>query len=257
MPFAYPIALELTGRRCVVVGGDGVAAAKAESLLDAGGRVAVIAAAPCAALTEREGRGELLIERRAYRYGDLAGAFLVVSCDPAANATVYAEAEARGVLCNAVDDIAHSHFAAPSVVRRGDLLLTVSTGGRSPALAKRLRRRLADEFGAEYGILVDLLGAARRLALAGRTCDFATWARRWDDVVASEEELLTLVRTGRVEEATRRVFDRLSGPTADPNDSVVIRPELFGSDDDKRRGSAQPCDLKPASTSPQVSGSVR
>jgi siroheme synthase-like protein len=214
-----------------VVGGDGVAAAKVGSLLDAGGRVTVIAATPCAVLTEREARSELLIERRGYRYGDLAGAFLVVSCDPAANAAVYAEAEARGVLCNAVDDIAHSHFAAPSVVRRGDLLLTVSTGGRSPALAKRLRRRLAGDFGAEYGDLVGLLGAAREAALARRQCDFETWAARWEAVLEAEDDLLELVRAGRAAEATAWVARRLDG--------------------------AQPCDLKPASTSPQVSGSVR
>ena len=210
MPFAYPIALELTGRRCVVVGSDAIASTKAQGLREAGADVTVLAD---------------------FRPGDLAGAFLVVSCDPAHHAAVYAEADAGGVLCNAVDDVPHSHFAAPSVVRRGDLVLTVSTGGRSPALAKRLRRRLADEYSSEYGVLVDLLGAARASALATRTCDFATWAARWEDVLRAEDDLLALVRAGRPAEVVAWVVDRLGGD--------------------------QPCALKLASSSPQASGSVR
>ena len=210
MPFAYPIALELTGRRCVVVGGDAMAETKAEALQEAGAEVTVV--------TD-------------YRPGDLAGAFLVVSCDPAHHAAVYAEAEASGILCNAVDDIPHSHFAAPSVVRRGDLVLTVSTGGRSPALAKRLRRRLAEEFGSEYGVLVDLLGAAREAALATRTCGFATWAARWQDVLEAEDDLLALIRADRPGDVVTWVVDRLGG--------------------------GQAWDLKLCSNSPQVSGSVR
>jgi precorrin-2 dehydrogenase/sirohydrochlorin ferrochelatase len=231
VPFAYPIALELTGRRCVVVGGDAIAESKARALLEAGAEVTVVAADAAPGLADLAGRGDLVIERRSYRPGDLAGAALVVSCDPAHHAAVFAEADACGVLCNAVDDVPHSHFAAPSVVRRGDLVLTVSTGGRSPALAKRLRRRLAEEYSSDYGVLVDLLGAARASALAARTCDFATWAARWEDVLRNEGDLLVLIRAGRPAEVVAWVVDRLGG--------------------------AQPCDLKPCSSSPQASGSVR
>ena len=211
MPFAYPIALELSGRRCVVVGGDAIAETKARALLEAGAEVTVVAGEPTAGLTDLERRGGLAIERRAYRPGDLAGAVLVVSCNAEDHAAVYAEADANGVLCSAVDDTARSHFAAPAVVRRGDLVVTVSTGGRSPALAKRLRQRLAGEFGSEYGVLVDLLGAARETALATRACDFATWAARWEGVLEAEDDLLALIRAGRLADVVTWAVDRLGG----------------------------------------------
>lgn len=231
VPFAYPIALELTGRPCVVVGGSAIAETKVRTLLEAGAEVTVVAADPAPGLADLGDRGDVVIERRRYRAGDLAGAVLVVSCDAADHPAVFAEADAGRVLCNAVDDIAHSHFAAPSVVRRGNLVLTISTGGRSPALAKRLRRRLADEYSPEYGVLVDLLGAARASALATRTCDFTTWAARWEDVLRAEDDLLALIRAGRPAEVVARVIDRLAG--------------------------GQPYALKPCRSSPQASGSLR
>jgi precorrin-2 dehydrogenase/sirohydrochlorin ferrochelatase len=211
MPFRYPVALELSGRRCVVVGGGGEAERKARALLEAEADVVVIAPAVTGGLGDLVRRGELTHVTRSYERGDLAGAFLVIAADGdrAVRALVFAEAEAERVLCNAVDDVEHCHFAVPAIVRRGELLLAISTGGRAPALAKRLRRRLTAELGWEWEALVDVLGQVRAETLPTRTVDFATWADRWRAVLDREDELLGLLAEGRIDEVRDRVRDQL------------------------------------------------
>jgi siroheme synthase-like protein len=210
MPFAYPVALELGGRSCVVVGGGAEAERKARGLLEAGADVSVVATAFTAGLEDLARRRELSLLRRPYRRGDLKGAFLVIATgEREERAAVFAEAEKRRVLCNAVDDVEHCHFAAPSILRRGDLLVAVSTGGKAPALAKQLRRRLAEELGWEYEVLVGLLGQVREEAMATRTIDFSTWARRWEE--ALDGDVLELVRQGRLDEARSRLRAHLAG----------------------------------------------
>jgi siroheme synthase-like protein len=225
MAFRYPVALELSGRRCVVTGGGSEAERKARALLEAEADVVVIAAEVTDGLRDLVRRGECGHVARDYRRGDLAGTFLVIAADadPSRRAAVFAEAEAERVLCNAVDDVEHCHFAVPSILRRGDLLVAISTGGSAPALARRLRQRLAAELGWEWEALVDVLGRVRTETLPGRPVDFATWAGRWRELVEGEEELLDLLRDGRVEEVRARAYAA----------------------------------LKPATTSAQVSGSVR
>ncbi len=194
MAFGYPVALELTGRRCVVVGQGPLAEEKVAGLLEAGASVAVIAPS-------------------AYRGGDLAGAFLVIAAsgDPAINQAVFAEAETERVLCNAVDDVEHCHFAAPSILRRGELTVAISTGGRSPALAKRLRTELLGQLGPELGVLTDVLGELRAELLPTRQeVDFATWARRWGE--ALDADLAGLVREGRLDEVRAVVRRAVAGP---------------------------------------------
>jgi uroporphyrin-III C-methyltransferase/precorrin-2 dehydrogenase/sirohydrochlorin ferrochelatase len=211
--FSYPVTLDVGGRLCVVLGGGEVAEHKAHGLLEAGARVRVVAPDLTAGLEELARRGTIEAVRRTYAHGDLAGAFVAVAAtdDPETNACAYEEAEERRVLMNAVDDVAHCHFAAPSVVRRGDLLLAISTAGEAPALAKRLREELSQRFGPEWGTLVDVLAQARREALsAGARADgFDLWARRWGS--ALDEDLVGLVREGRTDEARRRVVAALLG----------------------------------------------
>jgi siroheme synthase-like protein len=228
MPFAYPVALELGGRRCVVVGGGAEAERKARGLLEAGAVVTVVAHAFTSGLEDLARRRELSLVRRPYRKGDLKGVFLVVATgERAERAAVYAEAESRRVLCNAVDDVEHCHFAAPSVLRRGDLLVAISTGGRAPALAKRLRRQLADQLGWEYAVLVGLLGQIREEALVTRTVDFATWARRWQE--ALDGDLLDLVRQGRLDEARSVLRARLDGEPQEAWKAVTTSAQRSGS----------------------------
>ena len=213
MPFRYPVALELSGRRCVVVGGSREAEGKVRALLEAEADVVVIAAVVTDGLGDLVRRRELTHVARPYERGDLAGAFLVIAADSdrATRADVFAEAEAERVLCNAVDDVAHCHFAVPSIVRRGELLVAISTGGRAPALAKRLRRRLTADLGWEWEALVDVLGEVRAETLPQRTVDFATWAARWAGVLDREDELLALLAEGRVEEVRARVRAEIVG----------------------------------------------
>ena len=201
MGFGYPVTLDLTGRRCVVIGQGPLAEEKVRGLLEAGASVAVIAPA-------------------AYRRGDLAGAFLVIAAsgDPAVNRAVFDEAQAERVLCNAVDDIGHCHFAAPSVLRRGDLVVAVSTGGRSPALAKRLRSELAERIGPEYGVLTRLLGELRAELIATRQVDFVTWARRWEEALAGD--LAGLVRAGQLDEV-REIVRRTVGSNERKKEAVA------------------------------------
>lgn len=182
MAFAFPVALEVAGRRCVVFGAGPIARSRAVALVEAGADVTVIA--------------------RPHEDGDLAGAFLAVAAtgDPAETARILAEAERERVLLNAVDDPAHCHFAVPAVLRRGDLTVTVSTGGRAPGYARRLRDELSRTVGAEHGVLVDLIGAVRDELRAERAADdFDGWAARWRN--ALEHDLIGLVRAGRTGEA--------------------------------------------------------
>jgi siroheme synthase-like protein len=210
MAFAYPVSLEVAGRQAVVVGGAPVAEERVRSLLNAGACVRLIVERPSEGLEELGRRGEIAVIRRPYRRGDLRGAFLAVAAtgDPAVNARIFAEAERRRVLLNAVDDVGHCHFAVPSILRRGDLVVAVSTGGKSPALARRLREALAGEVGPEYGVLVDLLGEVRREMLERRTATPVTWARRWRD--ALDHDLIGLVRQGRLGEVRAIVRAALS-----------------------------------------------
>jgi siroheme synthase-like protein len=213
MPFRYPVALELSGRRCVVTGGGGEAERKARGLLEADADVVVIAAEVTDGLSDLVRRGELAHIPRLYQPGDLAGAFLVIAADAdrAIRAQVFAEADSERVLCNAVDDVEHCHFAVPSIVRRGELLLAISTGGRAPALAKLLRRRLTAQLGWEWEALVDVLGEVRAETLPRRSVDFATWAARWRRVLDREDELLGLLAEGRIEDVRARVRAELAG----------------------------------------------
>ncbi len=225
MPFRYPVALEVSGRRCVVTGGGREAEGKARALLEAEAQVVVIAPRVSAGLGDLVRRGEMTHVARRYRRGDLAGAFLVIAADAdrAVRAEVFAEAEAERVLCNAVDDVEHCHFAVPSIVRRGELLLAISTGGQAPALAKRLRRRLAEQFGWQWEALVDVLGEVRTATLPTRTVDFGTWAARWRSVLDEEEELLDLLETGRIDEVRNRVYAALNAATTPAHCSGSLR----------------------------------
>jgi siroheme synthase-like protein len=200
--------LELEGRLAVVIGEDAVRAGKVEALLGAGARVTVVAAGPASRLSALEGRGAS-VQRRGYLPGDLAGAFLCVaaSSDPAVRSSIASEARARGVLVNVMDDVPHCDFAAPAVVRRGDLQIAIGTGGRSPALARRLREELSERFGPEWTEAMRVIGGVRTDTLSALP-DLEDRARRWASAL-DLEELMELVRDGRSAEAAGRLTARL------------------------------------------------
>jgi len=159
----YPLFLDLNGRLCKVVGAGKVARRKIEGLLEAGARVEVISPAAVLEVEALAARGEIVWQRRAYREGDLAGAFLVIGATPerAVNAAVFREAESRNVLVNIVDDPEYCNFILASVLRRGDFQLAVSTGGASPVLSRKVRERLESLFPEHYTRVVGLLSALR------------------------------------------------------------------------------------------------
>ncbi len=164
----FPIFVKLQGRLVVVIGAGEVASQKIDSLLRAGAKVRVIAPEVHPQFAEwiRDCKIEWLA--RKFQPDDLAGATLAIAATsaPGVNASVYREAEVRGILCNAVDDIENCHFYYGSVVQRGDLQIAISTNGKSPALAQRLRQELEQQFGPEYESWLEWLGAARELLRA-------------------------------------------------------------------------------------------
>ncbi|MGA8765630.1 MAG: bifunctional precorrin-2 dehydrogenase/sirohydrochlorin ferrochelatase [Candidatus Acidiferrales bacterium] len=164
----FPAFLKLTGRRCLVVGAGPIAQDKIESLLRAGAKVRVVAPDATDRVRAWAGAKKIRWEPRKFRAADFAGVFLVVAAtsSPALHAKIYRLAQRRGVLCNVVDDPAHCDFYYGAVVRRGELQIAISTGGHSPALAQRLRRRLERDIGAEYEQWLEKLGAARKRLFA-------------------------------------------------------------------------------------------
>jgi siroheme synthase-like protein len=158
-----PIFVKLEGRLVIVVGGGVIAEAKIPALLHAGARVRVIAPEITKTIARWEQEARLDRRAKAFEPGDLDGASLVIAATsaPGVNEAVYREADRLGVLCNAVDDIEHCHFYYGSIVQRGDLQIAISTNGKSPALAQRLRQELEARFGPEYGPWLERLGAER------------------------------------------------------------------------------------------------
>ena len=164
-----PIFVKLRDRLVVVVGGGAVAEGKMEGLFAAEARVRVVAPHVTPAIAQWIAQKKVEWWAKKFSPSDLAGARLVIAATsaPGVNEAVFSEADARGILCNAVDDIEHCHFYYGSVVQRGDLQIAVSTNGKSPALAQRLRMQLEKQFGREYELWLEWLGAARELLRAG------------------------------------------------------------------------------------------
>lgn len=205
----YPINIELADQPCVVVGGGEIAARKAAGLMAAGGRVTVVSPELAPSLAELVDAGEVKWVARPYESGDLDSYFLAITAtdDAAVNRQVYLDGEASGILVNSADDPQNCRFILPALIRRGDLVITATTSGRSPAMAVHLRRRLAHEFGDEWGVLVELLGEARdAIRSTGRSTE--GMADKWEAAISAD--VLALIRAGEIDEARERVSRCLS-----------------------------------------------
>jgi uroporphyrin-III C-methyltransferase/precorrin-2 dehydrogenase/sirohydrochlorin ferrochelatase len=200
----YPVFLNLRGRHAVVVGGGAVAEQKVRGLLAAGAHVTVVSPETTPGLGDLAARGSVEVRRRPYRTGDLLGVWLAIAAtdDRAANATVWAEAEQEGVLLNAVDDVDHCNFIAPAIHREGDITVAVSTAGKSPALAARLRDRIGRLIGRAEARLCELLGELRP-ELAERVPDTRARTALWYRIVDSDA--IGFMQRGDTEGARRRV----------------------------------------------------
>src|SRR5580704_15502339 len=164
----FPLFLKLAGRRCLIVGAGKIAEEKIEGLLDTGAEIRVVAPEATPRVRALAAEKRIRWQRRRFKTQDLQGAFLVVATtsSPALHEKIYREARRRGVLCNVVDDPSHCDFYYGAVVRRGDLQIAISTGGHSPALAQRLRKKIEREIGAEYEQWLAQLGVARKCLFA-------------------------------------------------------------------------------------------
>jgi precorrin-2 dehydrogenase/sirohydrochlorin ferrochelatase len=164
----YPVSLDLKDRFCIVIGGGKVAERKVRGLLACEAAVQVISPRLTSGLADLFRAGLLTWQERDYRSGDLSGAFLVIAAtdNEQVQQRTYEEAEERNILINVADVPGRCNFILPATVRQGDLTVSVSTGGKSPALAKRLRQELEKSIGPEYKIIADILGNLRGAILA-------------------------------------------------------------------------------------------
>jgi precorrin-2 dehydrogenase / sirohydrochlorin ferrochelatase len=202
---AYPVNLLVAGKRCLVVGGGRVAAQKVRGLVEAEALVVVVA--PQVG-DEIRSVPDVTWNERPYRADDLDGCALVITAtdDPALNRQVFLDAEARTLWINSADDPLNCTFTLPARVRRGDLLVTVSTSGRSPAVASFVRRWLEEQLGPEFETLLELVAAEReQLQREGRSTEGVDWQKAIDSGM-----LLELIREGRLAEAKERLQACLS-----------------------------------------------
>jgi len=195
-PF-YIACLKLTGRRCVVVGGGAIGLEKVEGLLTCDGRVTLVSPSAVPELEELAAEGSISWERRSYRPEDLEGTFMVIAAtgDTAINIRVYEEAEERAMLVNVVDVPPLCNFILPAVFRSGPLAVAISTAGASPALAKRIKDQIADEYGEPYARLAELLNEVRGWAKGS----LATYQDRkvfFESIVNGEPDPVELLRRG-------------------------------------------------------------
>ena len=203
----YPVFLNIRGKRCVVVGGGQVALRKVSALLEHGAKVEVISPALCPELAQLADDGEITALCREYGRGDLKGAFVAIAAtdDSETNLKVAEEARLNAVLVNVVDDAKNSNFILPSYVRRGDVTIAVSTAGKSPALARKIRTRLEKDFGDEYASLALLLDEVRtEVRRQGIQFNGDAWQEAID-----LDLLVELVRKGDSEKARALLFSNL------------------------------------------------
>lgn len=202
----YPVFLELAGRSCLVVGGGAVAERKVEGLLGVGAWVMVVSPLLTERLNAWAREGKICHVGRAYRTGDLDGHQLafVATDDGEVSAAVAREGQERGVWVNAADDLAHCDFILPSVLRRGELVVAVATGGASPALSRAIREELEAYFTEDYAALAQVVAEVRReLRQSPRFPDAESWRRALDG------ELRRLLAEGKREGAKALLLERL------------------------------------------------
>jgi precorrin-2 dehydrogenase/sirohydrochlorin ferrochelatase len=164
----FPMFVKLQGRHILVIGAGKVGEPKIGGLLDTGARVRVVALEASPTVREWAREGKIELELRQFSSDDLQGVFVAVvaTSSRTLNQRIYDEAQQRGLLCNVVDVPDLCDFYYPSVVRRGDLQIAVSTAGNSPSLAQKIRQQLEKQFGPAYADWVAELGETRKLILA-------------------------------------------------------------------------------------------
>lgn len=206
----YPVYLNLTDRLCIVVGGGKVAERKVHSLLECGARVRVISPEASQAILTLGSLGRIELVRREYYSDDVAGAFLVISAvaNEQVNAQVADDCFQRNIPVNVVDDPEKCSFIVPAVLRRGALSIAISTDGKSPTLAQKIKNDLKSQYGPEYAELLEILGELRVRVIAG-VKDIERRRVIFQQVVNSD--ILELLRKDEKEKVKERIEDVLGG----------------------------------------------
>lgn len=203
----YPMFVDIRGRRCVVIGGGEVAMRKVARLVDCGGDVEVISPELCSGLQIMVDKGEINFQPRNYQPGDLFNAFIAIAAtdNNAVNREIVREAHEEGALVNAVDELEEGDFIVPSCFQRGDIIISVSTEARSPALARKVRMELEKCLGEEYAIMAKLVRQVRiELKNQGIKVDGNTWQEALDIDV-----FIKLIRQGDNERAKAVLLENL------------------------------------------------
>lgn len=164
----YPVNLDIQNRKCLVVGGGDVGTRKVMTLLECGATVVVVSPAVTAKIEELSNNALIKLEKRGFKPTDLHQMFLVVGAtnNPELNRQIHTGAERLGMLCNIADRPEVCNFILPAIVNRGDLIIAISTSGKSPAFAKKIRKDLEKEFGTEYEEFLKLMGRIRNKLLS-------------------------------------------------------------------------------------------
>ena len=208
MPTFYPVFLNLTERRCVIIGGGQIAEGKISKLLDSGAKIIVISPDATQGIRGFAERGQIEFDLRKYQEGDLQGAFLAIAAtnDRVVNQEIFEEAEKQGILLNAVDDMPRCSFIAPSIVERGPVTVAISTGGASPALARKLREKMEVSSALDWADATSVLSKARQII---KDKQIAVDPQRWQCCMT--DELLTMIQAGHENEALDLLMDLLLG----------------------------------------------
>ena len=201
MNFRYPIFLDLTGKKCVVIGEGFEIAAKVRALLGAAAIVTYVNPSAEPGIKKMADEGSIHWERRKFIPADLDGCLLLIT-DLDDNSEIFKLAESRNVLCNAVDDPPYCRFSFGSIHRQGDLTIAISTNGRAPTVAVRLRQWLEREIGPEYADLLRLMKEARS-GVNQQISDFNTRKDLWYRIVDSD--VLQLLRDDKESEAVEKI----------------------------------------------------
>jgi len=204
MNFRFPVTLEVTNRKCTIVGGGQVAARKASKLLQAGARIHLVSPVLCPQLEQLSQEGRVDWVQRSFNVEDLPGSLLVIAAtdDRAINAQIAQYCQEHNILVNVVDSPEESSFITSASLSRGDLLIAVSTNGQNPAFGQKIRAQLEDEYGAVYGEALQVLNEARELLKI-----------RCDDVgkrgqimkILIDSDIFELVVAGEIDQARERV----------------------------------------------------
>ncbi len=204
----YPVHLDIQNRNCLVVGGGAVGTRKVAALLDCGANVTVISPEVSHQLQDFAISGLIRLKKRLYRSDDLDSMFLVIGAtdDEGLNRQISRDADHLNTLCNIADRPEACNFILPSIVQRDDLVITISTSGKSPALAKKLRKTLEYQFGKEYGVFLKLMGAIRKKLLS-QSHKPEAHKHLFEQLIAAD--LVAMIRKKDIETINSQLFEIL------------------------------------------------